>query len=325
MSQYSSSRRKRRAYDRGDNDDDDAFADIQRRILPLSYNSLFDSEGDSDEISSRSSREGGAGGGTKLPVVKKPRIRPPAAPRAPHAPQLDGASDNEEAVQSAEMHRAAVHAAANARDSMEQNMANASFRMSGGGSGGGDAACSPDGEWTKGPFLHLDLLQLDREDMARWPELHQRHRQCPLCAIDQTETEQEAFPELLDMHKSAQDAIARMDPVRWMTFMSNIYEKSVRPYLHELNKPPMLRTMIYEHYDEHAPSVAWTNEAFARVTRQVMSTMERHQLFEHNTQTREKRVVSTTLLMMLKMEKDRRPILKAIGESRAAASALKQK
>ena len=221
-------------------------------------------------------------------------------------------------------------AADQACEDTQQRIADVSFRMQGAaasshrpsnrgardeGGGGGDIY-EADAVFELGPYRKNTFKDLDTQDEATDPTLRRYWHECQLCNVDQTPDEKQAFPELEQLKTFAEIQCYQTDPINLAKQLQRMYNETIRPCIE--NTPPMRASMFWEHFDSHAPTPRWMTESSLRNMSNILRVLRDEQTFETNPVNGQQRINHRNAMLTLRIEKERRPILKQITELRAS-------
>ena len=206
---------------------------------------------------------------------------------------------------------------------MQNRMGDAMNDMEQHGYNGRDEMYAPDGTWEPATLEIDELDELDREDLARDPSLKNRWMRCFLCEAHQTDLEREANPDFDTLKLKAHSAQSHMRPANVARHICFVWNTTLGTY-QEKNRFPSMRTRyFYEHFDDHAPSVGWMNEATLRFQYNAFRILSRNQTFEFNAAAKmQYRVVKEPMAACMKIMKDMKSQLKIVGDQRAAGNAF---
>lgn len=192
-----------------------------------------------------------------------------------------------------------------------------------GGGGGGGGGYQPDTVFVPAPNTDFDFSKIDEEERASIPELHAHWDECQLCNLKQTDEEAESNPTLDQLISMAESNVGRVQPTKLAAELAAYYEREIRPYTE--NQLPMRTSMFWTHFDEHAVSVQWMCERSNRVINRAMNVLSATGIFEVDPTTQRERINRDGINQYMRMERDRRPMLKTLSEIREAARANRER
>lgn len=167
------------------------------------------------------------------------------------------------------------------------------------------------------PYMFMDWDKVDEEDRAiegilpHWDV-------CQLCELDQTDEEKEAWPALENLRTCGDRNGSKMTPIALAKMMRRMYDATVRPGVE--GETPMRTRMFWMHIDAHAPTIMHITEDSLRTLTNASRVIRDEELFEEHTGTKRMRVSRGPAMMLLKIEKEKKPYMKAVTEMRAARS-----
>jgi hypothetical protein len=210
---------------------------------------------------------------------------------------------------------AAAAAAPGARP-FDQLLADASFRSRAGGGVPAYAADQAGEVFEPGPYAPVDWTKIDEAD---WANLAMRPfwNKCQLCKLGQTEDQRSAWEELDNIIRFPDRNFHEMDEIMMCEEMREMYDTYIKP---GVDGEPLMRTrMFWIHTDIHAPTVRHMIESSLKNMTNQLRVLANEQTYERGSVSGALRVNAKAALLSLKIEKERKPVLKLAMEMRGTA------
>jgi len=138
---------------------------------------------------------------------------------------------------------------------------------------------------------------------------------CQLCLLGQDEDEKEAWEELEKIKSFPERHVHDMDPIAMATTMHSMYDKDIKEFVE--NNPPMRTEMFWIHAEQHAPTIRFMIESSLRTINETIHTIRDGQLMERHSGTGHTRINPAAAKLLIQMEKEKKPIMKAAQEMRS--------
>jgi hypothetical protein len=167
------------------------------------------------------------------------------------------------------------------------------------------------------PYSNMGWDAVDQEDRDNTPGIDACWDMCQLCDLDQTNEEKEAWSELESIKRAADKHFSEMTPIALARMMRRMYDRNIKPNIE--GEFPMRTRMFWIHIDEHAPTPRHMIEDALRNQTNQLRVLRDGGIFEQHSQTGRMRIASAGAVMSLKIEKERKFLLKMAMEMRASS------